>query len=360
MNKKPSGEIPHGDQGGENNIIQPELPPDKDIPQEVKKSKQEVQKITHEEKEDDTKEQIEETRKRLQEMPEITVVVERTPASEREREERIRNYQKKYLPRYLKGKKGLIGRLIAEKHGNSIRFETEGRENIPEHGPFLIVCNHHGGGEVESIFKTFQDYNVHFGLAKNIWWNTPLKWVFKQLQMIPLEESLSNISEEKKEEALLNQGAQGKEVFRRIIDREKRGEAPMNMNFFHQAIAVLSQGDALAMFPEGLWLKPFGVGKISQEKVKGLKQGYQGVELIVRQYKKLTGDDLPVLPLAFIADRVHDKRYLKIGKPLVLEQNPTQLTGTDWSMAHVACMLPEDDRGYYTQMVHEIHPKRVR
>lgn len=304
---------------------------------------------------ENVKEKIEEVRKELQGMDSREIIVERDITGDQTREERIKAYQTRYLPPYLRGSKGLIGTIITELYASSVKFEVEGREYIPQHGPFLIICNHFGGGEVEALLKTFKEHNVHFGLAKNIWWNTSsiLQWVFKRMQMIPIEESLRNISEEQKEEALLKQGLQGKKMFRKIIDREKDGEAPINVTFFHQAIAVLSKGDALCMFPEGLWFNPVGVGKMSHEKEE-LKQGYRGIELIARQYKKLTGEELPIIPLAFIVDRQRNTRRLYIQKPLLLEENQTGLNATDWCMAHIANMLPESQRGYYTNIVHKI------
>ncbi len=350
MSKLP-GETPNDGRGTEDDNLQ-----NQGEFSDVKKTKHPEQRTeVVGEKPDEIKKQIENTRKVLQGMGDREIVVERDITGAQTREEKIKSYQDRYLSEYLKGPKGFIGRFITEKYANSVKFETQGIENIPQAGPFLVICNHFGGGEVEALFKTFKEHNIHFGLAKNIWWNANpvLRWIFKKMQMIPIDESLANISEEQKEEGLLKQGPQGKKVFRKIIDREKQGKVPMNMSFFHQALAVLSKGNALCMFPEGLWFNPVGIGKLSHEKEE-LKQGYRSIEVLTRQYKKLTGEELPVLPLAFNADRKNDQRHLQIGKPLVLEKNQTDLNGTDWCMAHVASMLPEEQRGYYTNSVKKI------
>ena len=188
---------------------------------------------------------------------------------------------------------------------------------------------------------------MHIGIGKKIWWDRSplLRWGFKKLGMIPVEESLSNIPEEEAEEALTRQDKYGKKVFREIIDKEKDGKVATNVDFVHSAVATLSRGDALVVLPEGLWLNPQNTAA-PREKAE-MKQGYRGIELVASQYKKLTGEELPIIPTAFIEDRKTGKKRLKIGKPLRLSENTEDSNGTDWCMKHVAEMLPEEQRGYY-------------
>ena len=40
-----------------------------------------------------------------------------------------------------------------------------------------------------------------------------------------------------------------------------------------------------------------------------------------------------------------------VGKPLLLNDNNSDANDTDWCMTHVAGMLPEEQRGYYKEMV---------
>jgi len=253
------------------------------------------------------------------------------------------------LPDYLRREKGAVSKAITDLYTmTGGKFEKEGEENIPESGPFIVICNHFGGGDVQALFKTFKSVDLHFAVAKEMWWNssTIARWFLKKLRIIPVEESLSNISEKEKEEALNRQGGHGKAVFRRIIDREKQGKAATNIEFVRQAVAVLSRGEAMGIFPEGLWLNP----KNGREK-KEMKQGYRGVELIAEQYKKLTDEELPIVPTAFIEDDKTGERKIIIGKPLKLSGNDCNLNGTDWCMEHVAEMLPEQQRGYYKNKV---------
>lgn len=289
------------------------------------------------------KEAIERVAEKDQPTPEL-------PEDAQQRAEKIKAYQDKYLPDHLREKgASIISKAITYLWTRGAKFEKEGKENIPDKGPFIVIGNHFGGGDAEAILDTFQGTNIHFGIAKEMWWNTPARWLLKKFGMIPIEESLSNIPEEEKEEALKRQGGHGKDVFRRIIDREKTGGVAMNTEFVRQAVAVLSRGDTVGVYPEGLWLNPEGPMKL-REKAE-MKKGYQGIELVARQYQKLTGEELPIVPTAFIEDRKTGKKKVVVGKPLLLSENDSGMSGTDWCMAHVAEMLPEEQRGYYKDKV---------
>ena len=173
-----------------------------------------------------------------------------------------------------------------------------------------------------------------------------LRWVFKKMGMIPIEESLANIpSDQEKEDALLRQNKYGQKVFRKIIDKEKNGQTATNIDFVHSAVAALSRGDVLTVFPEGLWINPQSTAR-PRERAE-LKQGYRGIELVASQYKKLTGQELPIIPTAFIEDAKTGKNRFVVGEPLKLSGNDTEQNGTDWCMQHIAKMLPEEQRGYY-------------
>jgi len=262
-----------------------------------------------------------------------------------DRQERIDKFQKQYLPKYLQEKKGPLLNFAISMVENSVKFDSLGVENIPEKGPFLVICNHFGGGESEALLKTFKNQDIHLTVGKNRWWDaSPVhQWLFKKLGCIPVNESLINLSNEEKEAALKRQPDKyTQKVFRKIIDRENKGEVTVDADLAHQTVAVLSRGDAIGIYPEGLWLHPEGTHNKAE-----LGQGYRGVEIIVKQYKRLIGEELPVIPTAFIEDRLTGKKQLKIGTPLFLKDNNTNLNNTDWCMAHISDMLPEEQRGYY-------------
>jgi 1-acyl-sn-glycerol-3-phosphate acyltransferase len=304
--------------------------------------------VLESEKPEDVQKLIEELRSGIVENMDSMEPVKTETISPELKRQRIEEYQKRYLPDYLSGRKGSISKAITGLWtATGGKFEKEGKENIPEKGPFLVICNHFGGGDVQAILKTFSDNNPHFAVAKEMWWNnsTISRFFLKKMGMIPVEESLSNISNQEKEKALTRQGSNGKKVFRKIIDREEQGKISNNMDFVKQAVAVLSKGDALCVFPEGLWLRPEGLGVQSREH-KEMKQGYRGIELIASQYKKLTGEELPIIPTTFVEEENGNKKLI-ISDSVDLSENNTDLNGTDWCMAKVAKMLPENQRGYY-------------
>jgi len=256
----------------------------------------------------------------------------------RVRAEKNKQFVKKFLPY---PEKGPISQLAMNLWTKGVTFELVGKENIPASGPFIVICNHFGGGDSEALLKTFADFDPHLAVAKNIWWDRSLvvKLFLKTMRMIPIEESLANLTDEEKEVALANQtGEYEKGVFRRIIDREKSGKPASNIEFMRQALALLLRGDVLCLYPEGIWINPQGSGSAARE-TGGLKKGYPGVELIARLYKERTGEDLPVLPTAFHEDESTKMKELRIGQPLMLKDNDTELSDIDWCMSQVGALL---------------------
>jgi 1-acyl-sn-glycerol-3-phosphate acyltransferase len=261
------------------------------------------------------------------------------------KEKIIAEYKERYLPKYLKEKRRGIIDIASSIIEGSVKFDIINQENIPEKGPFLVVANHFGDGEDIALLKTLKKQNLHITLGKNRWWDlSPVhQWVFKKLGFIPVNESLANLSEQEKEEALKRQPDKyTQKVFRKIIDKEKQGNFSVDDGLARQTVAALVNGDAVSIFPEGLWLNPEG----SHNKAE-LGRAYRGVEIIAKQYKRLTGEELTILPAAFICDRETGKKELKFGEQLTLNKNYTPLNGTDWCMSKLADMLPEEQRGYY-------------
>jgi len=252
-------------------------------------------------------------------------------------------YREQYLPDYLKGKEGKPGPFsrvlgwvltLKEKLG---RTKVSGRENIPESGPFVVVCNH-SGGETGTILGLFDKHPLRIAAAEELNWKRSSwrPWLLKKLGMLKVRESLSYLNKKEKEDLLTRiPGKARYDGYRAIVEREEKGEVAVNREFVHTTVAALIQGDCVAVFPEGLFLYQGG---------RVLRRGYGGIELIAREYKRVTGKDLPLVPVGISGKSVG------VGAPVIAGQNPPNVSLTDHIMAQVAKQLPEQERGYYADL----------
>lgn len=329
-------------QGNERIPVSPE---DASIIESHQSDQLEVSEILESDNPEDVVDQIEAARKRIHS---INQEPPSNSANSESVNQMISDYQNRYLPDYLKKERSLISSLFLDLWSGSVRFELRGKENVPESGPFVAVCNHFGNGDVQALLKTFKDFNPHPIVGKSIWWKNSFfsRNILKAIKAIPVQESLSNLSKEEKYAAKERQGAVGKRVFQEIIDQEDRGGLRVDTDFVRQSVAALSRGDALCLFPEGLWLQP---QSLTQEKPE-MKQAYRGLELIASQYEKLTGKQLPILPTSFF-EEIGRGRILKVGEAVTFDKNNSELSDTDWLMIQIAQMLPENNRGHYKDLI---------
>lgn len=239
-----------------------------------------------------------------------------------------------YLKKQRKGT--LLNRVL--QLINRLRgFEPscEDAERLPKQGPFLVVSNHFGG-ETPILLGLCSGYDVHLVASEELNWKRSSfrAWLMRKLRMISVKDSLNLLSEKEKEELLKRVPKRGQKGYRLIIQREKRGYIPDNRDYIEQSLALLSRGDVLVIYPEGLFLYN---GK------KELHQGYRGLELIAKYYEESTSQKLLIVPVAILSEKNQQGRRIRIGKPLLLSKNQT----TDWVMTHLAQLLPEDQRGFY-------------
>jgi hypothetical protein len=83
-----------------------------------------------------------------------------------------------------------------------------------------------------------------------------------------------------------------------------------------------------------------------------LYKAYDGFSIVAEQYKKLTGEDVPIVPISFFEE--DGQKEVKIGEMSTLRDNDTDLSNADWYMQQVAEMLPEEQRGYYGDKSNEL------
>ncbi len=210
----------------------------------------------------------------------------------------------------------LLQRIVAFviRQGTLIlcRIERAPLGQVPKHGPLILVTNHIGSLEVPLLFVHLQPRPI-FGFAKIETWDDPfMGWLFDLWNAIPI----------------------------------RRGEA--DMDALRKGLAVLEEGNILAIAPEG-----------TRSRHGRLLRGHPGVVMIALH------SGAPILPLAhwgaegFSSNIKHWKRtdfHIRVGKPFFLDARGKKVTReirqqmTDEIMVQIAGLMPEEYRGEYANV----------
>lgn len=264
-----------------------------------------------------------------------------------DRTERIKTYQEKYLPESLRSQKKvnlIIAAGLEALYARSANIE--GLKNLPKSGPFIVVANHFNVKETEILLAMLKNYDAHVVAAEKVHGEHPIRKIgLRAIRGVTTPETLVHLSLQQKEELLSRVSDDFvKEKYQEIIDRETAGEVDRSglLKFIRSSVALLSRGDVLIIYPEGLWLYDGGNGA---PRSHSLYKGYGGFDVIAEQYKKLTSEDVPIVPISFYEQG--GKKEIRIGTPSTISDNDTELSDTDWYMRKIAGMLPEEQRGYY-------------
>jgi 1-acyl-sn-glycerol-3-phosphate acyltransferase len=264
-----------------------------------------------------------------------------------ERTEKIRAFQEKYLPESMRTQKKVNVVISA---GMELMYarqaNIEGRDKLPESGPFIVVANHFNVKETEMLLAILKDHDAHIVASNKVHGEHPIrKMGLQAIRGLSAPESFANLTDEEKQE-LINRVPDTfiREKYQEIVDQEESGELDRSglIDFVKSSVALLSRGDVLVIYPEGLWLYD---GADGSPREHSLYKAYDGFSVVAEQYKKLTGEDVPIIPISF--SEQGDQRAVKVGDPSTLRDNDTDLSNADWYMKQVSDMLPEEQRGYY-------------
>ncbi|MFT5849449.1 MAG: 1-acyl-sn-glycerol-3-phosphate acyltransferase [Patiriisocius sp.] len=265
-----------------------------------------------------------------------------------EKQERIKRFQEKHTPPALRSQKK-VNMLIAAglEHMYQKEATIEGLENLPEDGPFIVIGNHFNVKETEILLATLKNFDTHVVAAEKVHGEHPVRKIgLGAIRGITAPESLANLSEEEKQ-SLMGRVSDTfvKEKYQEIIDAEEAGEVDKTglMQFVRSSAALLSRGDVLVMYPEGLWLYD---GENESPRSQTLYKGYSGFDVVAKQYKKLTGENIPIIPIATFIDDDGNKQ-VKIDQRVDFSSMEEDVSSTDFCMSKIADMLPEEQRGYY-------------
>lgn len=216
--------------------------------------------------------------------------------------------------RHQKNARKLILLLARVLMATLSRRTITGLENIPAEGPLVVVSNH-----LSMADQYFIAYHI------------------KRRLVFMAKEELFRFRPVR----LLVEGFGAFPVKRGGLDRAAIVEA----------LRVLDNGLALAMFPEG-----------SRSRDGKLREAFPGVAIIAAHKR------LPILPLAVTGLQGIEKTILvwafyrprvtmTIGQPFYLPQTGAKLTReerqalTDRIMVHIARLLPPENRGYYADKI---------
>lgn len=283
-------------------------------------------------KEAQKKREVEEIKK---EIPETPAAVALPSAQE------VRAYVEKYIPATMRSVSALtsLHTMISRGMGEWWKrkpegFAVEGKENIPQDGPMLVIANHYRFAD-ETRIRAAMDRPTYVVAADIHFGGSPIKrWFLEKLGFLEVKSSLTNLSTEEKAQLLENVPPHERGYYEQVVKRDEKPGMADQRKFIRQAVALLAKGEPVTVFPEGLWLF-----EEDHKPEKKMRQAYSGIELIAREYKKVTGKELPILPVVITDGGVDIQPPMELGDGGTVHD----------VMKVIAAELPEEERGFYKE-----------
>lgn len=229
---------------------------------------------------------------------------------------------------------------IREKSG---QLKIINKELVPE-GPWLLISNHFGGRGMD-LFALDEKIRIVAGKTAN-WDRTSIhRALMRGINAAEITESLANTAGEERKQLMDRVPPYDLKMYKQVSATEEKIDFSDLKKIIKQIdviVSILASGGKIAMFPEGL--------KQFEDK---LHKAYRGFVVIAERYKKLTKKELTIIPVGMSKD---SQTVVSVGSPFSLTENNTQENDVDWSMYHIARLLPKAQRGEYKNIPESLKP----
>ncbi len=264
-------------------------------------------------------------------------------------------YVAEYVPEHLKeARPTVVQRVVNQATSLFMKlretfggWHIDGRDQIPEAGAYLAICNHRGG-ESGVLMGLFAKQQMHLVSGEQIHWErNPLRtWLLKKLGMLPVKESLGYLSPEERHALVARAHPRARAGYAKVVERDEKataGERAVDLRrSVRSIVACLVRGEPVTVFPEGLFLYDDSVG---------MRRGYPLADAVALEYEHVTGTPLRMLPIAI------DQKHVRVGEVFTTKDLPkvSGVTRTDAVIAQVAQLLPAERQGYYGPVLEKMN-----
>lgn len=223
--------------------------------------------------------------KDLETLKEIREEIELVTSNQPKISENQSDYIIKYLPDYLTNKPSLVYKLFKLMNRFKVN-EIIGKESLPTTSKLLIL--NHRGGETPKLISAL-DKPVHIASAQTINWGRGglTNWFMKKMGMVPIQESFSHLNLEQQEAVVAKAPQSQRESHQQVVDGQKKIDVN-NVRNIRAMVALLLNGEDVAIFSEGAF------SRLDDDE----RRSYGGYALVAREFKRVTGEELPIVPTA--------------------------------------------------------------